>query len=99
MFVVTVTFEIKPGHEAGFLARVTRQAEDSLAREPDCLQFDVCRPAANQGTVFLYEVYSDEAAFQAHIETDHFKDFNQTVESWVAEKHLQTWQRVAPAPS
>ena len=97
MFVVAVTFEIKPGHEAEFLARVTRQAEDSLAREPDCLQFDVCRSEARADSVFLYEIYRDEAAFQAHLESDHFKDFNRTVEAWVADKRLETWLRVAPS--
>ena len=99
MFVVTVTFEVKPGHEAAFLARVRRQAEDSLSREPDCLQFDVCRPTGGDDTVFLYEIYSDEAAFQAHMETAHFKDFNAAVEPWVAGKQVQTWLRVAPVPS
>ena len=97
MFVVTVTFEIKPGHEAEFLARVTRQAEDSLAREPACLQFDVCRSETRADSVFLYEIYRDEAAFQAHIESDHFKDFDAAVGSWIADKRIQTWLRVAPS--
>ena len=99
MFAVTVTFEVKPGHEAEFLARVKRQAAESLAREPGCHQFDVCRPAARADTVFLYEIYSDEAAFQAHMETAHFKDFNATVATWVLDKRVQTWLRVPPEPS
>ena len=99
MFAVTVTFEIKAGHEAEFLARMTRQAAESLAREPDCLQFDVCRPPEHAGTVFLYEIYRDEAAFQAHLESAHFKDFDAGVGPWVEAKQVQTWQRLAPAPA
>jgi len=92
MFVVTVTFEVKPGSEADFLARVLRQARDSLEREAECECFDVCTDAARPGAVFLYEIYRDAAAFQAHLESAHFKDFDLEVRDWLADKQVATWR-------
>ena len=42
MHVIAVEFEVKPGHEGDFLVRMKQQAQNSLEREPACLQFDVC---------------------------------------------------------
>lgn len=94
MFVVTVQFKIHPGREAAFLSRVSEQARDSLAREDDCLQFDVATPADRQDEVFLYEIYRDAAAFQAHLASAHFKAFDAAVADWVAQKSVATWVRV-----
>ena len=91
MFVVTVTFHIRPGQEAAFTDRVRRQAEDSLSAEPGCHRFDVCATPEAPGRIFLYEIYEDEAAFQAHLETSHFKSFDQDVASWIEDKAVQTW--------
>ena len=96
MFVVTVRFAVKPEHAAAFLARVKQQAADSLALEADCRQFDVCRQAEPGDAVFLYEIYSDEAAFRDHLASDHFKAFDAEVRDWIAEKTVETWQRAAP---
>jgi quinol monooxygenase YgiN len=93
MHVITVDFRINQGDEARFLERVRQQARDSLANEAGCHQFDVCLDPDDPGHVFLYELYSDEAAFQAHLEAAHFKDFDRTVTPWVAEKRATAWRR------
>ena len=95
MYVIAVVFVIREGHEAQFLARVKQQAEDSLAREDDCLQFDVCADPADPKRIFLYEIYRDEAAFQHHLETEHFKDFDAAVADWVADKTVEAWHRLS----
>lgn len=93
MHVVTVEFEIAAGREGDFLARVKQQAEDSLEREVDCLQFDVCVAPDAPGRVFLYEIYRDQAAFQVHLESAHFSDFDTTVADWIAAKKVREWCR------
>ncbi len=91
MFVVTVTFVAKSGDAEAFRARLRRQAADSLGGEPGCHRFDVCADPAAPGRIFLYELYSDEAAFKAHLETPHFKDFDRDVAPWIEEKTVATW--------
>lgn len=90
MYVVTVTFETAPDDAAAFLARVRQQAADSLRDEPGCHRFDVCTEA-DSARVFLYEIYSDAAAFQAHLETPHYKAFNAEVGPIVRYKTVETW--------
>ena len=36
--------------------------------------------------VFLYEIYTDKAAFDAHLKTDHFLGFDQRAKNWLVQK-------------
>ena len=65
MYVVTVAFEIEPGHVDDFRAAVMRQAENSVTNEPDCHRFDVSVDGTDPAKFFLYEIYTDEAAAKA----------------------------------
>jgi autoinducer 2-degrading protein len=91
MFVVTVTFEAYPHRADEFLARVKQQAADSLADEAGCHRFDVCTDPEVPGRVFLYELYSDEAAFRAHLETAHFRAFDAEAGPMLRSKAVETW--------
>jgi len=92
MFVVTVKFEAEPKHSAAFLARVSQQATDSLAGEPGCLRFDVCIDREREERVFLYEIYDDAAAFQAHLGTAHFRAFDRDAGPMLVSKAVETWE-------
>ena len=95
MHVIAVEFTLKVADQERFLERMKQQARDSLDREPRCRQFDVCLDPEDPCRVFLYELYDDEGAFQAHLESDHFKDFEQTTAGWVTDKQVRAWRRVA----
>ena len=71
MFVVCVEFEIATGQTDVFLAAVRTNAEQSFNQEVGCKQFDVCQDRKFPNSVFLYEVYDDEAAFETHKLTLH----------------------------
>lgn len=88
MYVVTVTFRINPDHTDRFLEAMRENARLSLEREPGCHRFDVALGENGPETVFLYELYTDRAAFDAHLEADHFKSFDATVADWVASKDV-----------
>ena len=94
MFVVTVTFEIKKEHLETFMAAMILQAQNSLTREQGCQQFDVCQDQQKPERIFLYEVYSDRAAFDVHLQTAHFLDFDQTVSPWTDSKSAEQWERL-----
>jgi quinol monooxygenase YgiN len=95
MFVVTVTFVLKPGTMAAFMPLMRRQAADSLERESACRQFDILTDAGRPDLVFLYEVYDDRAAFDAHLASAHFVSFDTAVRPMIADKQVSTWTRVA----
>lgn len=62
-FAVVATYEIAPAQIEAFLPLLAAHRERCLRDEPGTLRFDILRPDRN---LMLYEVYEDEAAFQAH---------------------------------
>ena len=94
MFVVTVTFVIKSENLDDFMAAMIRQAHNSLTREQGCLQFDVLTDGGKPDQVFLYELYTDRAAFDRHLASAHFQVFDKAVADMIASKDIQTWERV-----
>ena len=94
MYVVTVEFTVHAPHIETFRARMLENARASLAHEPGCTQFDVCVDPAAPAVVFLYEVYADRAAFDAHLAAPHYLAFAQAVAPWVAAKSVRMYQRV-----
>ena len=93
MFVVTVDFEVHPLRLADFMPLMIENARTSRDEEPGCRQFDVCTDAANPGAIFLYEVYDDRAAFDAHLESEHFKRFDAAVADMVTSRTLRMLER------
>lgn len=96
MFVVAVTFEIDPEHVDRFIDLVLTQARNSLTLEPGCHQFDVCIDPQDSMKIFLYELYSDENAFNIHLASSHFKQFNGDTANLVRAKSVSTLKRIEP---
>ncbi|MEP4032395.1 putative quinol monooxygenase [Roseibium polysiphoniae] len=94
MFAVTVTFKIKGGEMPNFLPLMENNARLSLERERGCHRFDVCTDPCREDEVFLYEVYSDRAAFDLHLASDHFLSFDKEVSEMILNKSLATFERV-----
>lgn len=94
MFVVTVTFQIKPDQFEAFLPLMVQNAQTSFATEDGCRQFDVCTDENRPEEVFLYEVYDDEAAFKVHLKTPHFLKFDVEVAGMILDKTVKTYKGV-----
>lgn len=94
MFAVTVRFDLAPGAAAEFIDRMKRQARDSLEIEESCRHFDICVDSQDESRVFLYELYDDAAAFDAHLASDHFKSFAADVEPLLRQRVIETWDRL-----
>ncbi|MDQ6674785.1 MAG: antibiotic biosynthesis monooxygenase [Chloroflexota bacterium] len=71
MFALVVSLKVKPGMRGRFLAVAEDDSTCSVRDEPGCLRFDVLQDNADPDHFFFYEVYRDEAAFQAHGQTPH----------------------------
>jgi quinol monooxygenase YgiN len=76
-FVVTVDFEVHAGKLQEFMPLMIDNAEKSRTLEAGCDRFDVMVPEAGGNHVFLYEIYHDVAAFNAHLKTAHFLEFSE----------------------
>jgi (4S)-4-hydroxy-5-phosphonooxypentane-2,3-dione isomerase len=94
MYVVIVEFIIEAAQVNVFRERVRQQARDSLAMEADCHVFDVCIDPERPERVLLYEVYSDAAAFDTHLASAHFIDFDSCVRDWLYDKKVARWEKI-----
>ena len=96
MYIVTVEFVAKPERAEAFRAAIVDNASASRRNEPGCRQFDVCSDPGDRAVVFLYEVYDDRAAFDAHRASAHFLAFDDRVRDWVDRKTVRTYERIDP---
>lgn len=96
MQALVVEFRIKPEFVGHFAAAIEDNARASRETEPGCRQFDVCRDAHDPSLFFLYELYDDEAAIQAHLRSPHFLQMDAASAGWVHSKVVRKLQRTAP---
>jgi quinol monooxygenase YgiN len=60
------TIEIAPGRIDDYMKLAMAHRERCLRDEPGTLAFEILRPRDDDTKVMLYEVYEDDAAFEAH---------------------------------
>ena len=63
---IVATIEVAPGRRDEFLPLLMAHRARCLKDEPGTLQFDPLVPRDDETKVLLYEVYQDDAAFDAH---------------------------------
>ena len=79
MYVIVAPLQIKQGHKEEFIQAMLENAQSAVNSEPGCLRFDVIQDAGDANRVWLYEIYTDEAAFQAHLQAPHFSKCMNTI--------------------
>ncbi len=84
MYALVVTIDIKPGQKDPFIAAMLDDARGSVHNEPGCIRFDIIQDEHDVNRIYLYEVYADRAAFDAHMNTPHFLAWQDTVKDWFA---------------
>jgi (4S)-4-hydroxy-5-phosphonooxypentane-2,3-dione isomerase len=80
MFSLVVQMQVQPGRREEFLEGMAANAAAAVRDEPGCLRFDVSAAAADPDRFFLYELYTDAEAFEAHKASPHFAQWRQIAE-------------------
>jgi (4S)-4-hydroxy-5-phosphonooxypentane-2,3-dione isomerase len=96
MQALLVEFRVKPAFIDAFAAAIADNARASVGAEPGCRQFDVCRDPADATLFFLYELYDDDAAIQAHLQSPHYLRMDSATAAWVDAKTIRRMQRTVP---
>ncbi|MNG87886.1 Autoinducer 2-degrading protein LsrG [compost metagenome] len=86
MYSLFIKTRVKPGCVDAFLAAININAAASVATEPGCLVFDVSQDRLDPELIYLYEIYRDDAAYEAHTQTAHFRDSRPLVEPLIVEQ-------------
>lgn len=74
----------KPEHVADVEVELRRMVEATRA-EPGNRRYDLLRRADGKPGFHLYETYVDEAAVQAHRDSEHYAALGAKVGDWLAE--------------
>lgn len=93
MFVLVVSIRIKPENVDRFMKMLGDNAS-AARKEPGCREFDVLVDPKDTTKVMLYEVYNDEAAFEAHQQTPHFKKYVAEAVPLLASRERQVFTRL-----
>ena len=80
--IVTVLarFEMLEGKEIQAFAVFQRMADEVKANEPGCLMYAITRGQVNPREVYVYEMYKNQEALNAHRKTEHMTDFRSASE-------------------
>ncbi len=92
MFVLTVKINIKPENVDAFMSKLDANAK-AARTEPGCRQFEVLVDPNDRAKIMLFEVYNDEAAFEAHQATPHFKKYLAEAVPMLASRERSVWKK------
>ena len=82
MYIIVAGIQIKEGFKEPFVSGIVENASSAVRDEPGCLRFDVIQDASDDHKIWVYEVYKDEVAFQAHTQAPHFLKFREASADW-----------------
>jgi autoinducer 2-degrading protein len=94
--VLAVSLKIKADCVEKFMAEVLKNGKAARETEPGCRQFDIVVDPNDPTKAMLYEVYADEAAFEAHQQTPHFKYYLAHALQYLESRERTFFRRAAP---
>ena len=74
MILIVLKIQIRPDRRAMWLERIGKYTA-AVREEPGCLSFDVYESVDSPNEFSIVEGFASKAAGDAHVQTDHFKDF------------------------
>jgi quinol monooxygenase YgiN len=85
MVVIHATFDLDPTMRAEALDQI-RSLVDASNEEPGIIDYRAGIDVHDENTVRFVEHYEDEAAFEAHLETDHYQAFEATLAEYIVDE-------------
>lgn len=95
LYINAVDLDIKPGEMPKFLEAIKENGAASVKDEPGCREFNIVVSRTDPNHVFLFEVYDNEAAVQAHRNTEHFKKWVAATSSMIVGRSVRPMSSVA----
>jgi quinol monooxygenase YgiN len=87
-FVRIAELEIDPAHLERFKASAKEQIEAAVRVEPGVLALYAVSVKDNPALIRVFEMYADEEAYRAHLDTPHFKRFREETNDIVKSRKL-----------
>jgi (4S)-4-hydroxy-5-phosphonooxypentane-2,3-dione isomerase len=94
VYINAVDLVIIPSELPKFMEAIKENAANAV-KEPGCREFNVNVLANNPNHVFLYEVYDNEDALKAHLQTPHFLKFREATQGMVVDRNVRPMSVIA----
>ena len=88
--------EVHPEHLEAYLAAAKTVGAESIAKEPGVICIFPMQKKEQPTQIRIVEIYRDEAAYKAHLETPHFKVYKTDTLHMVKSLHLAPMQPLDP---
>jgi (4S)-4-hydroxy-5-phosphonooxypentane-2,3-dione isomerase len=85
LYINAVDLVIVPSDLPKFLEAIKENGANTV-KEPGCRAFNITALADNPNHIFLYEVYENAAALEAHRQTEHFKNYAAATKGMIADR-------------
>jgi (4S)-4-hydroxy-5-phosphonooxypentane-2,3-dione isomerase len=92
MLVVLVQVTVRREMLAEFERAILTNADAARTKEPGCLRFDVSQKEDDPTAWLFYEMYKDNAAFEAHRASAHFAAYQAVADRALTAKSLTRWE-------
>ncbi|MBS1532534.1 MAG: antibiotic biosynthesis monooxygenase [Bacteroidetes bacterium] len=89
--------QVDPAQLEQYSAALKEQMATAIKVEPGVLTYYAVADKADPSHITILEVYADTAAYQAHIQTPHFKKYKATVQNMVKKLELVDVNMIASA--
>jgi len=87
-FVRIAELEIDPAQLEGYKTAVKEEMATSVRVESGVLAIYAVAEKDNPSKLRFFEMYADEAAYNAHIQSEHFKKYVQTTKDMITSRRL-----------
>ena len=88
---LAVEIPVLPEHRDAFETELKDHAAKTLAGEEGCVQFDAHASLEDPNLFFIYEVYADENALEAHRASPQLAGYREATADMVIERRLKEW--------
>jgi quinol monooxygenase YgiN len=82
-YVRVAQIEIDPAQTDRYVAAAKEVIETSVRTEPGVLALYSVAEKENPAHIIVFEMYADREAYQAHLETEHFKTYKALTQNMV----------------
>jgi autoinducer 2-degrading protein len=94
VYINAVDLVVIPSEMPKFLEAIKENGANAV-KEQGCREFNITVLASNPNHVFLYEVYDNEAALNAHRQTEHFKKYQAATANMIADRNVRAMSPIA----
>lgn len=81
MYTVILFTKVLPQHVDDYIENM-RVCAEKTNQEPGCIRYEVMQDTADPTLMCLFQVFADEAAYQAHQEAEHHRIWIEASRDW-----------------